>query len=60
MEIDLAGMTVQEVLEFSRRTLNELRVREVVRTSNSPVGDSAELLVATALGGSLAANSEKS
>jgi hypothetical protein len=31
-----------------------------IRTENAPVGDYAEYLVATALGGRLAPNSEKS
>ncbi|MBF0664111.1 MAG: hypothetical protein IR159_00960 [Brevundimonas sp.] len=37
--------------------MEELRRREVVRTSNSPVGDYAELLFSTAFGWDLANNS---
>jgi hypothetical protein len=37
-----------------------LRARGVVRTANAPAGDYAEYLVARALGGNLAHNSEKS
>jgi len=43
-----------------RAILRELKSRGVIRTENAPVGDYAEYLVATALGGQLAANSEKS
>jgi hypothetical protein len=42
-----------------RAILRELRSRGVIRTDNAPVGDYAEYLVATTLGGQLAPNSEK-
>ena len=54
-------MSVAELLGSYARILAELRRREVVRTNNAPVGDYAELLVAAALKGDLAASvSEKS
>jgi hypothetical protein len=40
--------------------LGELRERGVIRTANAPAGDYAEWLVARALGGVMATNSEKS
>jgi hypothetical protein len=43
-----------------RAILSELKHRGVVRTENAPVGDYAEYLVATALGGELAPNPQKS
>lgn len=60
MDIDLATLPVQQLLTLDRQILNELRQRQIVRTANSPVGDWDELLVATAFGGELAPNSEKS
>lgn len=60
-EIDLAAMSVSQLLGAYARILAELRSRGVVRTNNAPVGDYAELLVARALAGELASNaSEKS
>lgn len=54
-------MSVAELLGGYARILAELRRRGVVRTNNAPVGDDAELLVAVALEGDLAASvSEKS
>lgn len=59
--VDVETMTVSELLGGYARILAELRRRGTVRTKNAPVGDYAELLVATALGGTLAAStSEKS
>ena len=46
----LGRATVRELLRLHAEVLDELRRREVVRTSNSPVGDYAELLFATAFG----------
>jgi len=46
----LAATSVADLLELHGAVLDELRRREVVRTSNSPVGDYAELLFATAFG----------
>jgi hypothetical protein len=42
--------SVRDLLKLHGAVLDELRRREVVRTSNSPVGDYAELLFATAFG----------
>jgi hypothetical protein len=59
--VDVEAMSVAELLGGYARILAELRRRGVVRTNNAPVGDYAELLVAAALGGDLAASvSEKS
>jgi len=57
---DLARRSAAELFALYRSILRELRRRGVVRTENAPAGDYAEFLVATALAGSLAANSEKS
>jgi hypothetical protein len=57
---DLGDQTVGELFSLYRAILRELRRRRVVRTENAPAGDYAEYLVAAALGGSLAPNSEKS
>ena len=48
------------VSSLYRAILSELKHRGVIRTENAPVGDYAEYLVATALGGELAPNAEKS
>jgi hypothetical protein len=53
-------LTNAELLEQSGRALAELRRRGVVRTANAPAGDLAERLVADAMGGELAPNSQKS
>lgn len=45
-----ATASVRDLLKLYGVVLDELRRREVVRTSNSPVGDYAELLFATAFG----------
>ncbi len=59
--IDVEQMTVAELLGAYAAVLAELRRRRVVRSNNAPVGDYAEALVATALGGTLAGSvSEKS
>ena len=46
----LARASIRELLTLHAEVMEELRRREVVRTSNSPVGDYAELLFATAFG----------
>lgn len=46
----LRRVSVTELLRLHSGVLDELRRREVVRTSNSPVGDYAEQLFATAFG----------
>jgi hypothetical protein len=57
---DLSTLSESRLLSFYRAILGELKSRGVIRTENAPVGDYAEYLVATALGGQLAPNSEKS
>lgn len=60
LDLVIEEMTTAELLTLNRRTLWELYRRGVIRTLNAPTGDWAELLVATAYGGTLAPNSEKS
>jgi hypothetical protein len=57
---DLSTLTETGLFSLYRAILRELKSRGVIRTENAPVGDYAEYLVATALGGQLAPNSEKS
>lgn len=57
---NLSGRTSADLFALYRSILRELRTRGVVRTENAPAGDYAEYLVASALGGTLASNSEKS
>lgn len=52
-----AAASVRDLLKLHGAVLDELRRREVVRTSNSPVGDYAELLFATAFGWQLESSS---
>ncbi len=52
-----ATASVRDLLKLHGSVLDELRRREVVRTSNSPVGDYAELLFATAFGWDLESSS---
>src|SRR5581483_3466834 len=54
------ALTNAELLALSGGALAELRQRGVVRTANAPAGDLAERLVADAMGGQLATNSQKS
>lgn len=56
----LDSLSLSKLFALNRATLRELVRRGVVRTRNAPQGDYAELLVATAYGGELAPNSEKS
>jgi len=49
--------SVRDLLLMQAEVLNELRDRQIVRTSNSPLGDYAELLFATAFGWDLRNNS---
>lgn len=49
----LSRASVGELLRLHGAVLDELRRREIVRTSNSPVGDYAELLFSTAFGWTL-------
>lgn len=57
MAFDPSLMTIRELLAAYAAVLRELRDRGVVRTSNSPVGDYAEYLTASAMGLSLNTNS---
>jgi hypothetical protein len=56
---DLSGFSESGLFSLYRAILRELRSRGVIRTENAPVGDYAEYLVAAALGGQRARNSEK-
>jgi hypothetical protein len=56
---DLSAVSESGLFSLYRAILRELKYRGVIRTGNAPVGDYAEYLVATALGGQLAPNSEK-
>jgi hypothetical protein len=56
---DLSTFSESALFSLYRTILSELKHRGVIRTENAPVGDYAEYLVATALGGLLAPNSEK-
>jgi hypothetical protein len=57
---DLSTFSEPGLFSLYRGILRELKSRGVIRTENAPAGDYAEYLVATALGGQLAPNSEKS
>lgn len=57
---DFSAASLGELFRLYRGILGELRNRGVVRTENAPAGDYAEYLVAAALGGELAPNSERS
>jgi hypothetical protein len=57
---DLSTFSEPALFSLYRAILSELKSRGVIRTENAPVGDYAEYLVAAALGGHLAPNSEKS
>ena len=58
--MNLAELTIGELLSLSRGALTELRRREVLRTGNAPAGDYAEWLVRIATDGQLAPNSQTS
>lgn len=53
----LVTASVRELLQLHGAVIEELNRREVLRTSNSPVGDYAELLFATAFGWDLESSS---
>jgi hypothetical protein len=55
--LPLRRASVRELLRLHSEVMDELRRREIVRTSNSPVGDYAELLFAMAFGWELAGSS---
>ena len=54
---DLSTLSESGLFSLYRAILSELKHRGVIRTENAPVGDYAQYLVATALGGQLAPNS---
>ena len=56
--MDLEALSNKDLLQLHAALIDELRRREVVRTSNNPVGDYAEWLVSHALGLSLGGNSQ--
>lgn len=60
MSADLTHATTAELFATYAAVLRELLRRKIVRTANAPAGDYAEYLVAEALEGQLAGNSEKS
>lgn len=55
--IDLKALSVPELLLLHAGVLDELRARKVVRSSNGPAGDYAELLFSRAFGWTLVNNS---
>lgn len=57
---DLTGAADAQLFEMYGLILAQLKARHLIRTANAPAGDYAEHLVARALGGDLAPNSEKS
>jgi hypothetical protein len=57
MAFELESLSTPELLQHYSRILDELRARKVVRTSNSPIGDYAEWLIANQLGLTLVTNS---
>ncbi len=54
---NLKSLSVSELLQLHAGVLNELRLREIVRSSNGPSGDYAELLFSRAFGWRLERNS---
>jgi hypothetical protein len=59
-EIELHQLSVPSLLRLSRLILRELRARGIVRSSNAPAGDYAELLIQRTTSGELAPNAQKS
>ncbi len=57
--VDLAGLSVRELLALWAGSPRELRRRGVVRTFNSPIADIAEELVALHYGGERGSFSQK-
>jgi len=57
MNFESESITNQQLLQYYVQIIDELRTRKIVRTSNSPIGDYAEWLVANQLGLTLVANS---
>lgn len=59
MAIDLADLSVRELLALWAGSVQELRSRGVVRTFNSPISDIAEQLVALHYGGERGPSNQK-
>ena len=57
---DLSTFSEAGLFFLYRAILGELKSRGMIRTANAPAGDYAEYLVATAVNGQMAPNSEKS
>ncbi len=57
MTFEPETLTTQELLIYYAQILDELRARNIIRTSNSPIGDYAEWLIANQLGLTLMTNS---
>lgn len=49
MPIDVSTLSIRELFSIFAGVLNELRAREVIRSTNNPVADLAELLCERAL-----------
>jgi hypothetical protein len=57
MDIEPKSITTQMLLQNYIQIMDELRARKIIRTSNHPIGDYAEWLVADRLGLKLVSNS---
>ena len=55
--MNLAMLSVQDLLKLQAAAIGELKDRGILRTRNNPVGDYAEWLVSSALNLKLARNS---
>lgn len=55
--LQLETLTIRELLQYYVDILNELRKRKIVRSTNSPIGDYTEWLVAKKLDLTLSGNS---
>ena len=58
--MDLSHYKLSDLLELHRQINEELRLRNIVRTANNPIGDLAEWLFCRAFNWKMAPNSEKS
>lgn len=56
--MDITTINIKELLQLQAAAINELRARGVVRTTNNPLGDYTEWLVASALDLELQENSK--
>ncbi len=57
--IDISELSIVDLLRLNAKTIEELRQRNIVRTSNSPLGDYGEFLYCKAFGWHQYNNSEK-